>query len=174
MISWTPFWFDKLSLQPPYKRATFLTPSRFFDTYPLPRRRLQISHLTSRSAFRFCRSVQLLGVCDKNMTNHQYHFHPPLMIIYSYTLTDQWIIFPDQVITISKQHFKAPRECNVLQLSLHYSRGGKRGGAWEHCSQKEMDGTIFVRRIWAKFTALVANFIKMAIYRTFAVGPIKN
>ena len=57
--------------------------------------------------------------------------------------------------------------------SLVY-KGGKRGGAWERCSQKEMNRTSLVRRIWAKFTALVANFIKMAIYRTFAVAPRKN
>ena len=64
-------------------------------------------------------------------------------------------------------HFLAP----ILRDS---DRGGKRGGAWEHCSKKEMDRTIFVRKIWAKFTALVANFIKMAIYRTFAVAQRKN
>ena len=38
-------------------------------------------------------------------------------------------------------------------------RGGKRGGAWEHCSQKEMGRTFFGRRIWAKLTALVAIFV---------------
>ena len=53
-------------------------------------------------------------------------------------------------------------------------RGGKSGGAWEHCSQNEMDRTILGRRIWAKFTALVAIFIKRAIYCTFLVGPMKN
>ena len=36
-----------------------------------------------------------------------------------------------------------------------YTRGAKRGGALEHCSQKEMDRAILVRRIWLKFTALV-------------------
>ena len=51
---------------------------------------------------------------------------------------------------------------------------GKRGGAREHCSQKEMDRTNLGRRIWAKFTALVAIFIKRAIYRTFLIGPMKN
>ena len=54
-------------------------------------------------------------------------------------------------------------------------RGGKRGGAREHCSQKEMDGTIFGRRIWVKSTALVAICIKKeAIYRIYAVKPMKN
>ena len=43
-------------------------------------------------------------------------------------------------------------------------RGGKRGGAWEHCSQKEMDGTIFGRRIGAKSTALVAICIKKRLF----------
>ena len=42
-------------------------------------------------------------------------------------------------------------------------RGGKRGGAREHCSQREMDGTILGRRIWAKFNALAAIFVKRAI-----------
>ena len=37
-----------------------------------------------------------------------------------------------------------------------------------------MDRTILVRRLWAKLTALVANSIKLAIYRTFAVGPMKK
>ena len=54
------------------------------------------------------------------------------------------------------------------------SRGGKRGGAREHCSQKEIDKTTLGGRIWAKFTALVLIFIKSAIYCTFAVGPMKN
>ena len=54
------------------------------------------------------------------------------------------------------------------------SRGAKRGGAREHCSQNEMDQTILGRRILAKFTALVAIFIKRAIYRTFKDGPMKN
>ena len=53
-------------------------------------------------------------------------------------------------------------------------RGGKRGGAREHCSQKEMDRPILGRRIRAKLTALVAIFIKWVIHRTFAVGPMKN
>ena len=53
-------------------------------------------------------------------------------------------------------------------------RGEKRGGAGEHCSQKEMDQTLLGRRILAKFTALVAIFIKRANYRTIAVGPMKN
>ena len=53
-------------------------------------------------------------------------------------------------------------------------RGGIRGGAREHCSQKKMDRTIFGRRILAKFTALVVIFIKRAIYHTSAVGPMKN
>ena len=54
------------------------------------------------------------------------------------------------------------------------SRGGKMGGAREHCSQKEMDKTILGRRIRAKFTALVAIFVKRACNRTFAAGPMKN
>ena len=49
-------------------------------------------------------------------------------------------------------------------------RGGKRGGAREHCSQKEMDQTSLGRRIPAKSTAFVAIFIKRAIYCTSAVG----
>ena len=48
-------------------------------------------------------------------------------------------------------------------------RGGKRGGAREHCSKKEMDRTLLGRRIQAKSTALVAIFIKRAGYRTSAV-----
>ena len=51
-------------------------------------------------------------------------------------------------------------------------RGGKRGGAREHCSQKEMAGTIFGRRIWDKSTALVTTFIRKAIHRIYAVKPI--
>ena len=39
------------------------------------------------------------------------------------------------------------------------ARGGKRGGAREHCSQKEMDKTTLGRRIQAKFTALALIFI---------------
>ena len=53
-------------------------------------------------------------------------------------------------------------------------RGGKRGGAREHCSQKEMDQTSLGRRIPAKSTAFVAILIKRAIYCTSAVGPMKN
>ena len=53
-------------------------------------------------------------------------------------------------------------------------RGGKRGGAREHCSQKEMDRTTLGRRIQAKSTALVAIFKKRDVYRTSAVGPMKN
>ena len=41
-------------------------------------------------------------------------------------------------------------------------RGGKRGGAREHCSKKEMDQTILGRRILAKSTALVTIFTKKA------------
>ena len=36
------------------------------------------------------------------------------------------------------------------------TRGGKRGGAREHCSQKEMDKTILGRRILVQSTALEA------------------
>ena len=38
----------------------------------------------------------------------------------------------------------------------------KWGGAWEHCSQKEVDQTILGRGILAKSTAFVAIFIKRA------------
>ena len=55
-----------------------------------------------------------------------------------------------------------------------HSIGAKRGGAREYCSQKEMDSTLLGRRILAKFTALVTIFIKMAIYFTSEVGPMKN
>ena len=61
-----------------------------------------------------------------------------------------------------------------LRPDSSVARGWKRGGAREHCSQKEIDQTILGRRIPAKFTALVAIFIKRAIYRTFAVGQMKN
>ena len=53
-------------------------------------------------------------------------------------------------------------------------RGGKRGGAREHGSQKEMDKTTIGRRIRAKFTAPVTIFINRAIYRISAVGLMKN
>ena len=43
------------------------------------------------------------------------------------------------------------------------SRGGKRDGAREHCSKKEMDKTSLGRRIRAKLTALVLIFKKRAI-----------
>ena len=56
--------------------------------------------------------------------------------------------------------------CDLIVIS---SRGGKRGGAREHCSKKEMDRTLLGRRIQAKSTALVVIFIKTAIYRTSAV-----
>ena len=38
-------------------------------------------------------------------------------------------------------------------------RGGKRGGVWEHCSQKEMGRIDPGRRMWDKSTALVTNSI---------------
>ena len=50
------------------------------------------------------------------------------------------------------------------------TRGAKRGGAWEHCSQKENDQTILDRRILTKSTALVVIFMKKAFYPTSAVG----
>ena len=53
-------------------------------------------------------------------------------------------------------------------------RGGKRGGAWEHCSQKELDWTILGRRILVKSAALVAIFTKKAIYRTSTAGPFTS
>ena len=53
-------------------------------------------------------------------------------------------------------------------------RGGKRGGAREHCSQKEMDRAIIGRRILVKSPALVMIFSKKAIYHTAAVGPMMN
>ena len=53
--------------------------------------------------------------------------------------------------------------CNYFLSRALPVRGGKKGGAWEHCSQKEMGRTILDRRFWAKFTA---TFIKWAIYRT--------
>ena len=43
------------------------------------------------------------------------------------------------------------------------TRGAKRGGAWEHCSQKEMDQTILGRKILAKSTALVEIFVKKSL-----------
>ena len=65
------------------------------------------------------------------------------------------------------------RFCPLRQDSS-VPRGGKRGGAWKHCSQMEVERTILGRRIWAKFTALVAIFINRAIYRTYFVEPMKN
>ena len=40
------------------------------------------------------------------------------------------------------------------------TRGAKRDGAWEHCSQKEMDINNLCRRIEANFIALVTILIK--------------
>ena len=40
------------------------------------------------------------------------------------------------------------------------TRGAKRGGAWEQCSQKEMDRIEHSRRIWDKSTACDIIFIK--------------
>ena len=54
------------------------------------------------------------------------------------------------------------------------ARGAKRGGAREHCSQKEMDRTLLGRRIPAKLTVLVTILIKRAIYCTSEVGPMRN
>ena len=51
------------------------------------------------------------------------------------------------------------------------SRGAKRGGAREHCSQKEMDRIDHGRRIWDKSTALVAISVKRVIFPTFTHGP---
>ena len=48
-----------------------------------------------------------------------------------------------------------------------YTRGAKRGGALEHCSQKEMDRIDHGRRIWDKSTSLVANIIYRVIYPTY-------
>ena len=59
-------------------------------------------------------------------------------------------------------------------LMLPRARGGKRGGAREHCSQKEMDRVNIGRRILVKSPAIVKIFIKKAIYHTSAVGPMKN
>ena len=58
----------------------------------------------------------------------------------------------------------------LIQITILSSRGGKRGGAREHCSKKEMDQTILGRRILAKCTALVTIFMKKAFNPTFAVG----
>ena len=52
----------------------------------------------------------------------------------------------------------------------HRSRGGKRGGAQEHCSQKEMDKTTLGRRIQAKSTALVAIYVKRVIVKLLGQG----
>ena len=49
--------------------------------------------------------------------------------------------------------------------------GAKRGGAWEHCSQKEMDRIDHDRRIWDKSTALVAISVNRVIYPTFTDVP---
>ena len=51
------------------------------------------------------------------------------------------------------------------------SRGAKKGGAREHCSQKDMDRIDHGRRIWDKSTALVAIIINWVIHPTFTDGP---
>ena len=53
-------------------------------------------------------------------------------------------------------------------------RGGKTSGAWEHCSQKELDQTILVRKILPKCNTLVTIFMRKAFYPTSVVGLMKN
>ena len=43
-------------------------------------------------------------------------------------------------------------------------RGAKRGGAWEQCSQKEIDRIDLGRRIWDKSTPLVTISVNRVIY----------
>ena len=49
-----------------------------------------------------------------------------------------------------------------------HGRGGKRGGAREHCSQKEIDRIDHGRRIKDKSTIIL---VKRVIYLTFTDGP---
>ena len=51
------------------------------------------------------------------------------------------------------------------------TRGAKRGGAREQCSQKEMDRIDHDRRIWDKSTAHVAISVERLINPTFTDGP---
>ena len=56
------------------------------------------------------------------------------------------------------------RRCfSCVIAGKHLVRGAKRGGAQEHCSQKDMDRTILGRRILAKSTALV-SIIKKKVF----------
>ena len=81
-------------------------------------------------------------------------------------------VFPIFIFTLN-----VPLDPNIFNPSLMLyrtsnllTRGGKRGGAREHCSKKEVDQTILGRRILAKCTALVTIFKKKAFNPTSSVG----
>ena len=57
---------------------------------------------------------------------------------------------------------------------VSYNQRWKKGWSMGTLLLEGNGRTILDRRIWAQFNALVAIFIKGAIYCTFAVGPMKN